>query len=183
MISSTRLVLALAAMGLAAPAVGDDGAMAVLASNQLDALTASAMPPAARSGGAASAVSGLSFDASDHARDVAPKLVSGLVTPQARAAGQGSGSSQNGSAGAPSSAAGGPGEMSAAAGSVLGGSFGRSVSALLTTPSAPPRRWPQVPVCHPSALQRNRRPASPAPPAGPRRSRRVSQGASTGSRA
>ena len=127
MIRTTRLILAVAAVGLAAPAVANDGAPPVLTNTVLDALTASAVGPSGGTGGAVPAGPVFAADAPAPARDSARDRTSWLgASPHG---GEGVGTEQGLPAGAPPSTAGGAAsDGSAATGSILGGNISRSAS-------------------------------------------------------
>lgn len=145
MISSMRLVLALAAAGLAAPAVANDGAPPVLANTELDVLTARTVLAAEGRAGGAPAGTALGADAAGFPENATARFSAWLWTPSrladARLAQEGlagnglAAGSLTLPAGSPATAA-GAGETASAAASVTGGSVSRSVGSLDTTAAA-----------------------------------------------
>jgi hypothetical protein len=129
MIRSTRLLLTMVAVGLAAPAVANDGAPPVLTNNVLDVLTASTGVPSGKLGGSVFAAPLLAADAPALAQDGARDLFSWLGAPNGLGS-EGTGMENGLPAGAPPSAAGeAASDVSAAAGSLMGGSISRSAGA------------------------------------------------------
>jgi hypothetical protein len=125
MTSFTRLALAVAAIGLAGPlaANANDGAPPVLANPDLDALTASSVIPSVRAGAGAAGGAGLKIDALGLAQDVTPnrdKASWRALKPAAAKLSSVDGARTSGPAAATDAAS--------AAGSILGGGVGRSVS-------------------------------------------------------
>lgn len=128
MFSSTRLALALAAIGLAAPAAANDGAPPVLANAALDALTASTFVPAASPGVGFTGGSALAVDASGPVQHVASRRgLSRLMAPDR--AGEGLGPERGPLASAAPSAASVPGDAASASRSAVGASLSRTVTA------------------------------------------------------
>lgn len=127
MISSTRLALAVAAIGLAGPVAANERAPAVLANPDLDALTASAVAPGAGAGAGVSGGPVLFVEGRESAQDVRSGRGSGRWTLSRSAAGAAGGGDQLPTA--PSAAASGAGDTASATGRSFGGSIGRSITA------------------------------------------------------